>query len=119
MKRLLAAAIPLVLLLPVTSSVIAENLPAANSPKHQTTNLNLNIAPQEFDFGFSGLLDADKKQRDLKQKNKWSANQNKIKLVSETYTPRQQTEAEIWNEKEENTLRRTLSWMTLGKAFPD
>jgi hypothetical protein len=53
-------------------------------------------SPQEFDFGFSGLLNADKKQRDLKQKNKWSANQNKIKLGSETYTPRQVMDPKNW-----------------------
>lgn len=52
MRRLLTAAIHLVLLMTVTSSVIAEN-----APKRQTNNLNL--PPKAIDFDLSDLIDAD------------------------------------------------------------
>ena len=71
MKRLLAAAIPLVLLLSVTGSVIAENTP------QRLTN-NLNLPPEAIDFDLSDLIDADQKQRDQKLRGEWSAYQNKM-----------------------------------------
>ena len=71
MRKVLTAAIHLVLLMAVTSSVVAEN-----APKRLTNNLNL--PPEAIDFDLSDLIDADQKQRDQKQRDEWSAYQNKM-----------------------------------------
>jgi len=52
MRRLLTAAIHLVLLMAVTSSVVAENAP-------QPLTKNLNLPPESINFDLSDLIDAD------------------------------------------------------------
>jgi hypothetical protein len=54
MRKAGRPAISLVLLLPVTSSVIAENT-------HQRQTTILNLPPQVIDFDLSDLIDADQK----------------------------------------------------------
>ena len=54
MKRLLKAAIHLVLLMTVTSSVVAENTP-------QPLTKNLNLPPESINFDLSDLIDAEQK----------------------------------------------------------
>jgi hypothetical protein len=71
MTRLLTAAIHLVLLMAVSSSVVAEN-----APQHLTKNLNL--PPESIDFDLSDLINAEQKQRDQKQKDEWAAYQAKM-----------------------------------------
>jgi len=71
MERLLTAAIHLVLLMTVTSSVVAENTP-------QPLTRNLNLPPESINFDLSDLIDAEQKQREQKQRNEWAKYQAKM-----------------------------------------
>ena len=71
MTRLLTATIHLVLLIAVSSAVVAENAP-------QPLTKNLNLPPESINFDLSDLIDAEQKQRDQKQKDEWAASQAKI-----------------------------------------
>ena len=80
MRKVLTAAIYLVLLMTVTSSVIAENAP-------RPVTRNLNLPPESINFDLSDLIDAEQKQREQKQRAEWTAYQEEMAAAySETRT---------------------------------
>ena len=70
-EKVIGCSNSLLLLLSVTGSVIAENT------RQRLTN-NLNLPPEAIDFDLSDLIDADQKQRDQKQRDGWTAYQDKM-----------------------------------------
>ena len=102
MRRLLTAAIHLVLLMAVTSSVVAEN-----APKRQTNNLNL--PPEAIDFDLSDLIDADQQLRDQKQRDEWTAYQD---TMTAAYA-----ETKTFVDSGSDTAAGIEAWQRFLKAF--
>ena len=71
MRKVLAEAIHLVLLMAFASSAVAKNIP-------QPLTKNLNLPPDSINFDLSDLIDAEQKQREQKQRNEWAKYQAKI-----------------------------------------
>ena len=107
MKKLLTVAIRFVLLLPVTSSVIADDLPSGSSPQRQTTNLNL--PPESINFDLTDLIDAEQKQREQKQRDEWAKYQAKMTTAY--------TETQAFTESESDPAAGVEAWQRFLTAF--
>ena len=102
MTSLLTAAIHLVLLIAVSSAVVAEKAP-------QALTKNLNLPPESIDFDLSDLIDAEQKQRDQKQKDEWAAYQAKMAAAY--------TETQAFTESESDPAAGIEAWQRFIKAF--
>jgi len=86
----------------VSSSVVAENTP-------QPLTKNLNLPPESIDFDLSDLIDAEKKQREQKQKDEWAAYQAKMAAAY--------TETQAFTESESDPAAGIEAWQRFIKAF--
>ena len=102
MRKVLTAAIHLVMLMAVTSSVVAEN-----APKRLTNNLNL--PPEAIDFDLSDLIDADQQLRDQKQRDEWTAYQDKMTAAY--------AETKTFVDSGSDTAAGIEAWQRFLKAF--
>ena len=102
MTRLLTAAIHLVLLMAVSSSVVAEN-----APKPLTKNLSL--PPESINFDLSDLIDAKQKQREQEQTDEWAKYQVKMAAAY--------TEAQAFTESESDPATGVEAWQRFITAF--
>jgi hypothetical protein len=102
MRKVLTAAIHLVMLMAVTSSVVAEN-----APKRLTDNLNL--PPEAIDFDLSDLIDADQQLRDQKQRDEWTAYQDKMTAAY--------AETKTFVDSGSDTAAGIEAWQRFLKAF--
>ena len=102
MKRLLKAAIHLVLLMTVTSSVVAENTP-------QPLTKNLNLPPESINFDLSDLIDAEQKRREQKQRDEWAKYQTKMTTAF--------TETQAFTESESDPAAGVEAWQRFLTAF--
>ena len=75
MKKQLVAVCFLLLLVPVTGFVIAENISATSTPQGKTTDLN--PLPKVIDLDLTDLLDADNRSREEQSSGDWTEIQNK------------------------------------------
>ena len=102
MRKVLTPAIHLVLLMAVTSSVIAENAP-------RPLTRNLNLPPESINFDLSDLIDAEQKQRNQKQKDEWATYQVKMAAAY--------TETRTFVDSNSNTAAGVEAWQRFLLAW--